>query len=204
MLYYRDALLRGFEACTPQLKSMDPQLFVPIFLGTAREGRESEKVARFVFRQAKFYGKFETELLDVHDFVGIAKTGAMEEEKSRSWSEIMKRADGLIIVSPEYNHGYPGELKLMLDQLYEEYNRKPVGICGVSAGILGGARMVEQLRLVFIELQMVPIRNAVYFSNVRNLFDEKGEIRDPSYADRLKTFFDELVWYALVLKEGRK
>lgn len=60
----------------------------------------------------------------------------------------MTRADGLVIVSPEYNHGYPGEMKLMLDQLYKEYNRKPVGICGVSSGALGGARMVEQLRLI--------------------------------------------------------
>lgn len=183
---------------------MNSNLFIPILLGSSREGRKSEKAARFVLSQAKSYGKFETELLDVKDFVGIAKTQAMEEEKAKKWSEIMKRADGLIIVSPEYNHGYPGELKLMLDELYEEYNRKPVGICGVSAGVLGGARMAEVLRIFLIELQMVPIRNAVYFSNVENLFDEKGEIRDPSYRERLKTFFDELVWYAGTLKKARE
>lgn len=181
------------------------QLFIPILLGSAHEGRQSEKAARFVFEEAKLYGKFETQFLDVKDFVETAKTGgAMPKEKSEKWSSIMKRADGLLIVSPEYNHGYPGELKLMLDQLYQEYNRKPLGICGVSAGMLGGGRMVEQLRLVAIELQMVPIREAVYFAKVHELFDEKGEIKDPSFADRLKTLFDELVWYAKALKVARE
>ncbi len=180
------------------------KLFIPILLGTAREGRQSEKAARFVLEEAEKYGQFETQLLDVRDFVGIGKTAAMEKEKSEEWSGIMKRADGLIIVSPEYNHGYPGELKLMLDQLYEEFNHKPMGICGVSAGPLGGGRMVEQVRLVAIELQMVPIRNAVYFSGVHSLFDEQGKIKDQSFAEKLKPMFDELVWYARALKTARE
>ena len=181
------------------------KLFIPILLGSSHEGRQSEKAARFVFSQAQEYGKFETQFLDTKDFVKTAKTGeAMPKEQSKQWSDIMKRADGLLIVTPEYNHGYPGELKLMLDEIYEEYNKKPLGICGVSAGMLGGGRMVEQLRLVAIELQMVPIREAVYFAKVQELFDEKGEIKDPSFGDRLKTLFDELVWYAEALKKARE
>lgn len=179
-------------------------LFIPIVLGTAREGRRSEKAARYVLEQAKSYGQFETELLDVRDFVGTGKTEAMPEERAGKWQEIMKKADGLIIVSPEYNHGYPGELKLMLDQLYEEYNRKPVAICGVSAGNLGGGRMAEMLRICLIELQMVPIRNAVYFSNIKNLFDDAGAIKDSPFGDRLKTLFDELVWYSRALASARE
>ncbi len=180
------------------------QLFIPILLGTAREGRQSEKAARYVLSQARQYRQFETELLDVRDFVGAARTTAMIQDRAAQWSDIMKRADGLIIVSPEYNHGYPGELKMMLDQLYKEYNRKPVGICGVSGGMLGGGRMAEMLRVSLIELQMVPIRNAVYFSDIGNLFDETGAIKDPSFTDRLKTVFDELVWYAAALKHARQ
>lgn len=179
------------------------KLFIPILLGTAREGRQSEKVANYAFEQTKAYGQFETELLDVRDFVGTAKTKAMPEESAKKWSEIMERADGLIIVAPEYNHGYPGELKLMLDQLYKEYNRKPVGICGVSGGSLGGARMAEVLRILLIELQMVPIRNAVYFSAVQDLFDEKGVIQDLSYGQKFTAMLDELVWYAKALKVAR-
>ena len=187
-------------------------LFIPILLGSGRIGRESEKAARYVLEQAKKYENFETEFLDVRDFVVFPLTGRVDDEgelvgaalkKSKQWKEIMGRAHGLIIVSPEYNHGYPGELKLMLDQLYEEYNRKPVGICG-AAGRLGGGRMVEVLRIALIELQMVPIRQAVYFQNVYNLFDESGKIKDPKYEELLKVFFDELVWYAKALKTARE
>lgn len=178
-------------------------LFIPILLGSAREGRQSEKAAVFVYEEAKRYGQFDTELLDVRDFVAECQTAAMPEKKSKEWSKIMKKADGLIIVSPEYNHGYPGELKLMLDEIYEEYNRKPLGICGVSGGRLGGARMAEMLRTTAIELQMVPIRSAVYFSSVQNLFDKKGNIQDESYHARLQGLFDELLWYAEALKTAR-
>jgi NAD(P)H-dependent FMN reductase len=102
------------------------------------------------------------------------------------------------------NHGYPGELKMMLDQLYEEYNHKPIGICGVG-GMVGGSRMVEQLRLVAIELQMVPIRNAVYFPMAWSIFDEQGNPKDTQpYEDRLKSFFEELEWYAKALKQARE
>ena len=92
---------------------------------------------------------------------------------------------------------------MMLDMLYEEYNRKPVGICGVASGSMGGVRMVEQLRLVAIEFQMVPIRKAVYFSNAGKLFDEQGDIADESYHERMKAFFEELLWYAKALKTAR-
>lgn len=181
------------------------KLFIPIVLGSGREGRQSEKAARYVFEQAKAYKKFETEFIDVRDYVTLPQTARSGMEvKQLPWQKIMSRADGLIIVSPEYNHGYPGELKLLLDQLYEEYNRKPVAICGASAGMMGGARMVECLRISLIELQMVPIRNAVYFSNISKLFDEKGEIKEESFSDRLKVMFDELVWYAEALKTARE
>jgi NAD(P)H-dependent FMN reductase len=181
------------------------KFFIPILLGSAREGRYSEHAAKFVLEEAKNFGQFETELLDVRDFVTYPRTGtAMTEEKAGEWSAKMSRADGLIIVSPEYNHGYPGELKLMLDQLYREYNRKPVGICGVSAGGLGGARMVEVLRIALIEFQMVPIRTAVYFSNAHALFDGEGKITDPAYKDKVTGLFNEVLWYAKALKSARE
>ncbi len=177
--------------------------FIPILLGTARMGRRTEHAAKFVYEEAEKYGQFKTELIDPRDFLNAPATEGMSEENSKRWSEIMTRGDGLIIVSPEYNHGYPGELKMMLDQLYKEYNRKPVAICG-SGGGLGGARMVEVLRIALVELQMAPLRNAVYFSNIKTLFDESGVIRDESYGEKLKKLFDELVWYARALKEARE
>lgn len=180
-------------------------LFIPILLGTARKGRQSEKVAKYVLEQAKKYGQFETELIDVRDFGLSATDDTKTTNAAKKFSETMTRADGLIVVSPEYNHGVPGELKMTLDQLYKEYKRKPIGICGVSDGHMGAARMVEQLRLVSIELQMVPIETAVYFFDVENIFDENGKfLKEEAYQKRLKKFFDELTWYANALKVARQ
>lgn len=176
------------------------KLLIPVILGTGREGRQSEKAARFVATEASLFG-FDSPLLDVQEF----KPQFTDRDKvNESWHNLALKSHGFIIVSPEYNHGYPGELKILLDGLYTEYNRKPVGICGVSSGFLGGARMVEVLRLSLIELQMIPIRNAMYFGNILNLFNESGDIIDESYKERIKIFFEELKWYAEALKNKKE
>ncbi len=168
--------------------------FIPIILGTGREGNNSEKVAEFVFEEAKNYG-FDVVLIKPTEWLEKFFTGGMSEEKRNKISEIFNRANGFLIVSPEYNHGYPGELKLLLDEFYEEYTHKPVGILGVSKGKLGGARMIEQLRLVCIGLQMIPLRNSVYFSNVKNFENEKE-----NYKEFLRNVFDELKFYCEKLR----
>jgi NAD(P)H-dependent FMN reductase len=180
------------------------KLFIPIILGTARDGRRSEKAARFVLKEFQKRNEAETELIDVRDYRIGATDDTEEQEPAKRFAAQATRADGFIIVSPEYNHGYSGELKMMLDMLYEEYNRKPVGICGVAGGGMGGVRMVEQLRLVAIEFKMVPINKAVYFSNAGKLFDEQGNITDETYHERMKAFFEELLWYAKALKTARE
>jgi NAD(P)H-dependent FMN reductase len=178
-------------------------MYIPIILGTAREGRQSEKAANYVLAEARKFG-FETEIIDVRDYRIKATDNTGQLPEAKKLSEKIKKADGLIIVTPEYNHGYPGELKMMLDLCYKEYFGKPVGFCGVSIGALGGARCVEQLRQVAVELHMMPIREAVYFSNIRNLFDEKEQIKDTNYSERLKTFFEELTKYAEALRKTRQ
>jgi len=172
-------------------------------LGTARKGRQSEKVAKFVLQEVTNAG-LNTELIDVRDFRIEATDNTQETPQAKKLSKKISRADGFIIISPEYNHGYPGELKMMLDMFYQQYAKKPVGFCGVSAGPLGGARVVEQLRLVSIEFHMLPIREAVYFSSVQDLFDEKGAIKNKSFHDRIGKLLDELVWYAKILKVSRE
>ncbi len=179
-------------------------LFIPILIGTARDGRLSKYAAQFVLEEAKKDSRFETELVDVKDVLTHIKTIRPEDMQESPWKKIMERADGLIIVSPEYNHSYPGELKLLLDELYHEYARKPVGICGVSNGILGGARMAQSLRLVMIALEMVPIKNTLYFLNSKTLFDNEGRMIDSSFVNKAKIFFDQIVWYAEALKLARE
>jgi len=179
-------------------------MYIPIILGTAREGRRSEKVANYILRQARQLQNVETEILDVRDYRLQATDDSVETPLAKKYATYIIKADGLIIVSPEYNHGYPGELKMLLDMLYKEYNKKPVGFCGVASGGMGGVRAVEQLRLVTIELQMIPISKALYFSNVSTLFNEQGEIMDPSYQERVRVFFEQLLWHVQALKQARQ
>ena len=178
------------------------KLFVPLILGTAREGRRSEHAAEFVLEEIRKRDDMEAELLDVRHFRLPATDNTEQDALEKKFSGRIARSDALVIVTPEYNHGYPGELKMMLDMAYKEYARKPMAICGTGGG-LGGGRMTEQLRLVAIELGMAPIREAVYFSDIWNLFDEKGAIKDPAYEGRVKAMLDELSWYAVALKRAR-
>lgn len=169
-------------------------MFIPVILGTARKGRESIKAAKFVIKELKD-NDIKTELLDVRDYHLKATDNTLTSQKAKDYSRMIKKADALIIVSPEYNHGYPGELKMMLDLLYEDYFHKPVGVCGVSAGPFGGARMVEQLKAVLVEFHMIPVRNSVFFGNVESVFDSEGSIKDKDYYKRFKKLLDELLYY---------
>ena len=167
-------------------------IYVPIILGTSRNGRQSEKVAVFLHQEVLKKG-IKSEIIDVFDFKPEKTDNTGESDKAKKLSQKVSRANALIIVTPEYNHGYPGELKMTLDLLYQDYFYKPVGICGVSSGNLGGSRAVEQLRLVTIELRMIPIREALYFSSIQDLFNDKGEIKDNTYYKRTDNFIKEIL-----------
>ena len=93
---------------------------------------------------------------------------------------------------------------MMLDMSDGEYAKKPIAICGVSEGAVGGARMMEQLRSVIIDLGAVPILAAVYFATVEKIFDETGALVDDSYRARVDKLLDSVLWYARVLKQGRE
>jgi len=182
---------------------MERPLFIPLILGTARQGRESEHVARFVFEQAKKRANVETELIDVRT-LPMKLDDAGEQMKDPVFSETIERCDGLIIVTPEYNHGYPGLLKHALDMNLKEYIHKAVGICGVSAGQFGGARVIENLMPVMRELGLVMIFEDVNFGKIGSLFDEHGNLLDQNFIRRVDAFLNELIWMARVLRHGRR
>jgi NAD(P)H-dependent FMN reductase len=174
-------------------------MFVPVVLGTARKGRESEKVARLVFEEAVKAG-LESELIDARDYRLEATDNTEKPLQAKKLAERVSKANALVIVSPEYNHSYPGELKMMLDLIYEQYRIKPVGICAVSTGNLGGARMVPQLKTLCLALNMIPVPSVVYFSNVNKLFDENGRLKDEDYRKRVGRLLAEIVEYAKIVK----
>jgi NAD(P)H-dependent FMN reductase len=181
----------------------EPPLFIPVILGTARQGRESEHAARFVFEQTKKRAGVETELIDVRT-LPMRLDDAGEQMKDPAFSATIERCDGLIIVTPEYNHGYPGLLKHALDMNLKEYIHKAVGICGVSAGLFGGARVIEQLVPVMRELGLVVVFEDVNFGRIGSLFDEQGNLLDQKYVRRFDKFLNELIWMARVLRHGRE
>ena len=129
---------------------------------------------------------------------------AGEEMKDPAFSEKVQRCDALILVVPEYNHGYPGLLKHALDMNLKEYIHKAVGICGVSAGPFGGSRVIENLLPVMRELGLVTIFEDVNFSNVKDVFDEGGALKEEKFVKRVNKFLDELIWMAKSLRHGRE
>src|SRR5262249_58020483 len=159
----------------------------------------SHYVAQFVAGELAPREGVETEIIDVLG-VPLPSDGAADDIKDPQFSAQMMRADALILVAPEYNHGYPGMLKHLLDTCLKEYIHKAVGICGVSAGGLGGTRVIQNLLPVMRELGLVNIFWDGNFSNVQTLFDADGKILDPSYAKRIDKFLKVLIWMAKVLR----
>jgi NAD(P)H-dependent FMN reductase len=122
---------------------------------------------------------------------------------ARGWVEKIAALDGYIIVTPEYSHGYPGGLKNALDHGYAVWTNKPVAFVSYG-GTAGGARAVEQLRLVAIELRMVPIRDEVNVRLIGASLDERGQPTEEFYAKRAAVMIDTLLWWTRVAKEGRE
>src|SRR5437016_7997821 len=173
----------------------DKPLFIPLILGTARQGRESEHAARFVFERTKARAGVETEFIDVRT-LPMKLDDAGEQMKDPKFSATIERCDGLIIVTPEYNHSFPGLLKHALDTNLKEYIHKAVGICGVSAGAFGGTRVIEGFLPVLRELGLVTIFWDGNFSLAQKLFDSEGKLLDHAYIKRIDLFLKELIWMA--------
>ena len=174
-----------------------------MLLGTQRTGRLSEHAARVVSGEIRSRPGIETELIDLAT-LPIPTDEAGDAAKDPAFAETMNRADAIVIVAPEYNHGYPGLLKHVLDTNLPEYVHKAAGVVGVSAGIYGGVRMIQDLLPVLRELGLVTIFWDVSFASVSKAFDAAGALRDEAYRPRIDKFLDELVWMAETLRYGRE
>jgi len=189
------------------------QMKIQIIIGSTRPGRFSEKPAEWIFEELKNKSGVEAEIVDLRDYAmpffesvnsPSRANGKYDDEIVQKFAGKIKQADAFIIISPEYNHGPSSVLKNAMDSVYIEWNNKPVGF--VSYGSVGGARAIEQLRQVAIELQMAPIRNSINIFNPWLLLDEKGNLKEGSF-DQLKdtasAFIDQLIWWAGALKSAR-
>ena len=144
-----------------------------------------------------------TELIDIRE-LPFPTDDAGEVIKDKDFSEKMNAADGLVIVTPEYNHSFPGLLKHVLDTNLNEYVHKAVAIAGVSAGPFGGARVIQNCLAPMRELGLATTFTDVHFGNVLNLFDKSGNLLDPAFVERTDKFLNELIWMATTLRYGRE
>jgi len=185
-------------------------LKIKVIVGSTRANRFSEKAAEWIFDEAKKRTDLDVELLDLRDYPlpffeepmppGLAKDGYTNPDVVR-WRDKVREADGFIICTAEYNHGYPAALKNALDYVYFAWSRKAVAF--VAWGGAGGTRAVEQLRLVAIELDMVPTRFAVHIPNpwfIQNIDQIKTEENQRSAVALL----DHLTWWASALRIARE
>jgi NAD(P)H-dependent FMN reductase len=179
------------------------RLYIPVILGTVRKGRSSEPVARLIHAEVAKRSQVTTELIDIAK-LPLPTDDAGEAIKDPAFSERMQRSDALVIVAPEYNHGYPGLLKHVLDSCLKEYIHKAVGIAGVSSGPFLGTRVIENLLPVMRELGLVTIFWDLNFGNAGELFDSNGQLRDMSFLRRIDQFLKELIWMATTLRHGRE
>jgi NAD(P)H-dependent FMN reductase len=162
----------------------------------------SKWTARLLWQEVAKRPGVETELIDI-TALPLPIDDAGEAIKNPDFAGKMDRADALVIVSPEYNHGYPGLLKHVLDSCLKEYIHKAVGLVGVSAGPFGGTRVIQNLLPVMRELGLVTIFWDVNFSSVQNVFDAEGKLLDEAFLRRIDKFLNELIWMATTLRYGR-
>jgi NAD(P)H-dependent FMN reductase len=183
---------------------------IHVVIGSTRQGRFGETVGRWFAGIAARRADLSTEVVDLMEwdlpFLSTPVPPMMappSDELGRRWAAKVAAADGYVLVTPEYNHGYPAALKNALDHVFSPWNRKPVAFVGYG-GPGGGLRAVEQLRQVVVELEMVPLRQQVAVRGAYAAFDAAGQPHDASHAADAERVLDELAWWAAALKTARE
>jgi NAD(P)H-dependent FMN reductase len=190
-------------------KTVSP-LRLALIIGSTRKGRFGPTVAEWFLGHAQRRGDLAVDVIDlariplpVVQQVEPVVNGFYPAPEVVAFAERIGAADAFVVVTPEYNHGYPASLKLAIDSVYTEWNAKPVAFVSYG-GLAGGTRAIEQLRQVFAELHAVTIREAICFGMAHQQFGPDGVLRDSGAADMAaKALLDQLVWWAEALREAR-
>lgn len=195
---------------------MSTPLNIKVIVGSTRANRFSEKPSQWIFDLAKQRPDLDVELLDLRDYAlpffeeafppGYAKDN-YDNPIVIKWREKIREADGFILVTPEYNHGYPAVLKNAMDWTFVEWRHKPITFVGW--GNVGGARAIEQLRQVAVEFEMAPLRHAVHIlPETMIAIRQAGDDADVSYFSpyeaKLELMIDDLLWWMQALTPARE
>jgi NAD(P)H-dependent FMN reductase len=184
---------------------------IGIIVGSTRDVRFSDNPANWIRDVGSQRGDMDFEIVDLRDYpmpffdeVASSAWVPSQNEVAQRWQKKIAEFDGYVIVTAEYNHAPSAVLKNALDYAYNEWNKKPVGFVGY--GSVGGARAVEQLRQIAVELQMAPIRTAVHIMwQVYTEVKEGKPLKDFDFLNQgAKDMLDQLAWWAKALKRGRE
>jgi NAD(P)H-dependent FMN reductase len=179
-----------------------------VILGSIREGRLGEKVAKWFMQTVKDNPSANFQLVDLKDhplpmFADSNETRHAEVHPNgdvQKWRELMASGDGFIWITPEYNHSYSSVLKNAIDYCYKQWNEKPLGFVSYG-GFAGASRAVEHLRQVAAELRMYDVRDQVLIPAAWMAFDEQGNLKDSeAHAQNAKLMVDKVAELALKLK----
>lgn len=183
---------------------MSNKIDVALILGSTREGRFCDRIASWIAARIADAGDFE---LDVIDPLALDLPTRHQGDRHPAIDDLRQRlgaADAFVVVTPEYNHGYPAALKFLIDSVYAEWRAKPVAFVSYG-GMSGGLRAVEQLRQIFAELHAVTVRNVVSFANPWETFSSTGELADADRPTRAAAaMLAQLRWWATALRSARE
>jgi len=170
---------------------MSTLIKIGLIYGSTRAGRFCDRVAQWAGQMAIRAG-FEVDAIDPAD-----------QGRDRDLERRIGACDAFVVVTPEYNHGYPAPLKALIDSVGPEWRAKPVAFVSYG-GVSGGLRAVEQLRLVFAELHAVTMRDSVSFAGAWEQFDSDGVLLEPARAERsINRMLAHLKWWATALNVAR-
>jgi NAD(P)H-dependent FMN reductase len=189
-------------------RKQKPMLKIGIILGSTRPGRIGEAVAKWVFEIAKKRSDATFELVDILDFnlplldePIPSSMGQYSKPHTKVWAAKIDSFDGFVFVTPEYNHSIPGALKNAIDFVYKEWNNKAAGF--VSYGGIGGARAVEQLRLILAEVQIATVRNQTLLSLHHDFENYRHYKPAPHHEKSVNAVLDQVIAWSGALKPLR-
>jgi NAD(P)H-dependent FMN reductase len=187
-----------------------------IIVGSTRPTRAAERVFPWVIERASNHGAFDVELLDLRDWqlpffqehmgtIGDFADPTYSDPLVKAWNNKLAEGDAYLIVTAEYNHSVPGQLKNAIDSVFVSWalRNKPIGFVGYSVGIAAGTRAVEHLALIAIETEAVPLRNTVLIPFVADAFGDDGRPANRATEIALSITLDDLAWWSTVLTRAR-
>jgi NAD(P)H-dependent FMN reductase len=173
---------------------------IVIISPSIRTGRKSHSVALYFKNYIETNKPSTAEILDLKKYNFPLFEDRLQFQKNPSAETLdfaakIKSADGVLIVTPEYNGGYPASLKNAIDLMYDEWHRKPVAIATVSGGVFGGTQVITSLQFSLWKMRAWMVPATFHVSNVQDSFSEDGNPVDKSGVDKSASrFINELLW----------